>query len=680
MKHVVETVCGICNAFCGLDIVLEAGRIAAVSGRKTHPYSGGRLCPKGKAAAELYHSKERLKRPLKKDERGRWSEISWDDALDITAERLAALKTGHGAESIAFHIGHALVRKDINHYIKAFAGVFGSNFSTCGSHCHLSKEIAATVTFGACPVPDYKNSSCIVLWGSNPASSLKPAARKILDSINNGARLIVIDPRRTFFAGRADIHLPVRPGSDGALALGMLNVIINERLYDEQFVRRWTIGFDKLVKLVREYTPENIQKITSVDADSIKRAAYLYAGSGPACISPGIALELQTNGFQTLRAISILQAVTSNLDIPGGALFPPLLGLTPLEYTRKKENKKPGIGEKEYPLFYRYHCAQANIFHKAVLKGEPYPLKGILVAGSNPVLTWPGTARVVEALRKLEFLAVVDHFMTATAELADIVLPTTPFWSENELWEISSHHGIPRVGLAARAVVEQGTVTDWELFQGLIKRLGYSPYFPWETSEQYYSYRLKKPRLTFERIARAPDGYRFAALKEKKYESRGFNTRSGKVEIYSGELAESGYDALPGYVEPYESPLSKPERSRSYPFIASTGSRETVYMHSRFRNNPSLCRLSPEPYVEIHGQKARQLDIADGETVIVQSPRGCIKIKARINNRIHPETAFIPHGWEQANANLLTDGENLDPVSGFPGSRAFLAAVKKIEK
>ncbi|MDD4237017.1 MAG: molybdopterin-dependent oxidoreductase [Desulfotomaculaceae bacterium] len=678
-NHIVLTNCGICNANCGMKISFANGHIVKVEGQAAHPVSKGYLCPKGKAIRELVEAPDRLKRPLRKTVDGQWQEISWNEAFELIAEELKTIKASYGAEAVAVHVGQAGVGKEFTPYVERFCQVFGTpNFSTAGSQCHQSRAMANTFTYGVFPKPDYENSSCIVLWGYNPPESCPPLMNDINKARRQGAKLIVIDPRRTSLASKADFHLQLRPGTDGALALGMLHVIIKEELYDQAFVDNWTSGFGKLAAHIEEYTPERVEKITKVPASRIEETARLYARTSPACIAQGNALELHSNGFQAARAVSMLQAVTGNLDITGGAVFAPPLKLTPLRLRNHDENPKQAIGQKQFPLFYKYtHQAQANIYTEAILAGKPYPLKGMIITGSNPVLTWPNAGKVKRALASIDFLVVVDNFMTETAKLADIVIPASTFLERDELWNWSGELGESRLVLAPRVATDEGLMTNWKFWIELAGRMGYGDYFPWATEEAALNDRVKPLGFTLEGLRHKPDGIIYSVRTEKKYERTGFKTPSGKVEFYSDELKSHGYDPLPIYQEPDESPVSVPGLFSEYPFILTSGARTLGYFHSRYRNLTSLRKIAPEPLVEIHEDKARALGITDGDTVIVESTRGRIELKAKLSAEIHPDVIFIPHGWDEANVNLLTDNESLDPITGFPPYRSLLVRVSK---
>lgn len=663
-----------------MRIKLENGKVSAIEGDREHPVSAGHVCPKGRAVPELIRNPDRLRHPLQKNSSGAWEQISWDEAYTLVIRGISDIKDTYGPEALAVHVGHAGVGKEFLPYAERFCTLYGTpNFSTCGSHCFESKSMANAVTFGSMPIGDYARSRCIVLWGRNPASSAPSLVAEILSARKRGCSIIVVDPRRTGLAEKADIHLQPRPGTDGALALAFIHVIISEGLYDKEFVSRWTIGFDALRQAARAYSPEHAANITWVPAPKIWEAARLYASTSPACISTGVAIELNTNGFQAARGIAALQAITGNLDIAGGAVFTDEAELTDLQLS-SPAHRKPAIGADEFPLFYSAtRNAQANLYARAILEGKPYALKGLLVAGSNPLLTWPNTGRVGSALERLQFLAVIDPFMTATAQKARLVLPCAPFLGGHELWD-SSHMSLePRIGLAPKIYNDRELPTNWEIWREIATRMGYADFFPWATEEEAITYRLKSLKLTFDDLRHMPEGYAYHRWTAKKYERDSFKTASDKVELYSGKLEAMGYDPVPTYHEPAESPLSNPETASKFPLVLTTGARRLEYLHSRFRDLKSLSVRAPGPHVEINPATAQQYDVKDGDPVFVESLRGRIKVTARCTTSILPGIISMSHGWEKANANLLTDDHDLDPVTGFPAARSLLARITRAD-
>ncbi|MFA5617551.1 MAG: molybdopterin-dependent oxidoreductase, partial [Syntrophorhabdaceae bacterium] len=408
-----------------------------------------------------------------------------------------------------------------------------------------------------------------------------------------------------------------------------------------------------------------------------REAARHYALASPASISVGVAIELNTNGFQAARGIAALQAITGNLDIPGGAVFLDDAPLSDLQLT-SEAGMRPAIGADMYPLFYSAtKNAQANLFARAILEEQPYALKGLIVAGSNPVLTWPNTGHVRSALAKLTFLAVIDPFMTATARMARLVLPCASFLGGHDIWE-SSHMSLePRIGVATKVCDDRGLPTNWEIWKEIATRMGYADFFPWKTEEDAINYRLTTLKLTFDDLRHMPEGYAYHTWTERKYETNGFKTASGKVEFYSYTLYRLGYDPVPAYHEPAESPVELTGTTREFPLVLTTGARRLEYLHSRFHNLKSFSIRAPGPYIEINPVTAKHYGVMDDETVFIESLRGRIAVRAKYTSSILPGVISMSHGWDAANVNLLTDDEALDPVTGFPAARSLLARIVK---
>lgn len=429
-----------------------------------------------------------------------------------------------------------------------------------------------------------------------------------------------------------------------------------------------TVGFDSLKELIKGYPPPKVSGITWVPADIIEKVSQIYGTAKPACIKMGTGSWQHANGVQNVRAIAILQAITGNLDIPGGAMINPPLPLADLTLKELKSTDIKPIGAFEHPLFFEFTGnVQINVLANAILTGKPYPVKAMVIAGGNPVLTSPNTGKVIKALNNLDFLVVMDLFMTETAKLANIVLPAATFLERTDLCV----YGNQLTMLRQKAVASPGECwPDWKFWFELAKMLGYEKYFPWQNAEEAISDLLRPLR---EKSLNST-----CRVKEyKKYQKYGFKTPSGKVEIYSERLKKLGYDPLPVYDEPGESPQKRPDLAETYPLILTTGARMPQYFHSQYRNLPSLRKIAPEPWMEIHPKTALELKIENGEEICVESPQGSIEIKAKVTPNILPGVVQIPHGWNDANVNILTGDQLRDPISGFPSFRASLCRVKK---
>ncbi len=421
---IVKSACRMCRRACGIDMRLQDGRIVEVKGTAENPASTGVLCPKGRAIVDYINSAGRIRHPLKRNGDS-WRQIGWDEAIDTIAIKLERIKREYGARAFAVYIGESASQCDATSIARRFLDVYGSpNLFTGGSLCYRPIPIACRLTFGKMFIAEPEKSRCIVLWGINPYHSNRQQTTQILTARRAGARLIVIDPRRTLFARRADIHIQPKPGSDCLLALAMLNVIVSNELYDKAFVKEWTVGFDRLKEHILAYTPEKVEEATGVPVDVIEQAATVFDTTGPASIIPGTGLYHQVGGLQNIRALAILQAITGNIDAAGGWITPIELHLNNLALPEKASGRP--LGEDRYPLFVAYGRrleGQAAVLTDTLLTEKPYPVKTMFIAGGNPALSWPDSAKVTKALQKLDFLAVMDVRMTETARLADIVLP-----------------------------------------------------------------------------------------------------------------------------------------------------------------------------------------------------------------------------------------------------------------
>ena len=627
------------------------------------------------------YARERLTNPLRKIG-GEFKEVSWDEAFGFIADKLADIKQRYGPQAVVAHLGVPFTGGSFVAFVaRRFCDLYGTpNFTTGSSFCYLARSIAHNLTWGARCMPNYLDmvdTKCVLLWGSNPTESNDLSPHRLRAEVGRGAKLIVIDPKATPLAKEAYIHAQLRPGTDCALALGMLNVIIAEGLYDRDFVERWTAGFDRLTEHVKEWSPEKVEAVTWVKADTVKDMARMYATNWPSHIVQGISMDHSTNGIQASRAIAMLSALCGNLDVPGGDTYTSRLNQTNLRVEEKVAQDIPGAGA-DYPIFAKYVREQTvTPVIDQMITEKPYPVKALLIAGCNAALTWPNSNKVKRGFEKLDLLLVIDLFMNETAQMADVVLPGATLLERQELRDYIGR-GFSLAVLANRAIEPVGnSMDDWKIWAEMAKKMGYAEYFPWKDSEELLEFLLEPSNVTLEELKRNPGGIYYAPKEFRKYLKNGFNTPSKKVELYSEIMKEHGYDPLPTFHEPAESPVSRPDLAEKYPLTFVRGQRTVAFLHSEQRHLASLRRLMPEPFLEIHPETAGSLGVGDGDTVTVESVRGSIRVKARLTEDVHPEMVAMQHGWGEANANLLTDDKARDPVSGYPGFRSVLCRVTK---
>jgi anaerobic selenocysteine-containing dehydrogenase len=697
---VLKSTCRSCHGGCGVLLHVQGDRLIKVEGDRESPLNHGRLCPIGTVTLDLVYHPDRLKYPLRRvgaRGSGQWDRISWDQALDEISERLLAIRDKFGAEAIA--LGTGTGRHHIR-WVSRFGHALGTpNWCEPGfAQCFHPRVNTCILTFGDFPVSDFTGGtppSCMLFWGHNPLNSGPDGETRfnVREALDTNPQIIVVDPRETELARRATVWLQLRPGTDDALALAFLNVIIGEQLYDEPFVEHWTHGFDALREHVRRFTPNWAAPITWVAAEKIQAAARLFARTKPAMLEWGCAIEHTPKCVQTVRALSMLPALTGNVDVPGGWVFgmhgigrfPSLIeNLTPeANAKRLGANRFKLLGGEGADL----PSAHIPTLLRAMREGKPYPVKAFLVFGNNTLTTYASSARVYESLMQLEFMVCADLFMTPTAELADVVLPAAS-WPE-----IDQIAGLPTVAanvvLANQRAVRIGEcMSDEEIFVELARRMKLP--VGTESVEEVLNSQLARGGLKMTFAELKEKGSVKVAFKYRKFEVDGFKTPSGKIELYSTRLEQMGYAPLPAYEEPPESPVSRPDVAKDYPLVLTTGARISYFFNSEHRQIENLRKAHRYPTAEIHPETAARYGIKKGDWMWIETKRGRIRQRARLTTGIDPRVIAVEHGWWfpeepapeygvwRSNANLLTDNQPpYDPAMGTYQLRALLCRVAR---
>jgi anaerobic selenocysteine-containing dehydrogenase len=788
----VRGFCALCTAHCATIATVIDGKVVRLEADDDHP-NGGVFCLKGKAAPELVYHPDRLNYPLKRtqpkgDANPGWQRISWDEALDDIARRLVFIREQFGPRAVALAkgTGGGTSVSDAERWLARLLNSLGSpNWISTTHVCNWHKDTGFSYTFGVeIPTPDVAHSGAFLLWGHNPSSTSLILAHDIVAARKRGMKIVAVDPRRVGIAAQADVLLQVRPGADGALALAMIDVMINEKLFDESFVRQWSNGtflirgdngaalteadltaggspsrfvawdeitdapvlydsasgtydrsstrlalvgeraivahdgkriacepaFACLASLAAQFTPETSSAITWVAAEKVREAAHILAANRPVSMFMHNGVGQHTNATQTSRAIATLYALLGDFDRPGGnVVFPkaPLNAVSGKEFL-PQEMALQRVGRERKPLgppAKPGNCAAYDIF-TAVLECRPYPMKALLNFGSNTVMNTGDSERAREAFRALDFAVAAELFMTPTAELCDYVLPATSFLEMANVSNDFKHRQRGRVHVQYRpAVVEplaERRSDTWIVFE-LAKRLGFGDKFWHGDIDAAYEYELAPTGISLEQLKASPGGITVsAAPRYKKFSKldgngspRGFNTPDKKVAIYSHAFAEHGFVPFPEYIEPMISPISRPEVASEYPLVL-TNAKFTTFIHSQLRGLPSLRKASPHPTADIHPETAARYDISDKVWMVIESPRGAIRAKARITDAIAPGVVCCQHGWwqeckklelpgyssygaESANPSLLIGADLADPISGSLPHRSFLCRVKPAE-
>lgn len=674
---VVHTLCRQCDMHCGIKVHLAEGAIARITGDKDHPLNRGRICPKATAARELVTHPERLRHPLKRLPDGGFVKIEYEAAMDEIAARMTEIKRRHGARSAGVWTGEAIGFNQQADYARRFVHAFGSpNYFSAESVCFASRYIASCLVQGFyTQFPDFANANLILLWGVNPGVTHLPYMIAIEEAQEKGARLIVIDPRRSAAARKADLHVPIRPGTDGALAWGLARYLITTGNYDREFVERYATGFDRFKARALNFTAKVVAAETGVSPQTLSQIGRSMGRCRPRVVNaPGISLEHCVNGVDNLRTLACLSGLCGAVDRKGAEVWQmaPELGKLTLYDELPLQDKGP-IGADRFPILYgmRKECHSISAIDRMMGKGA-YRLRALVITGANPVLTNPNAAKVARGLSSLELLVVRDLFLTETAKKAHYILPAASFLERSELY---AWPHLQRLALTTKVLDSPEVTDEYTFWHDLAHRLGWGKtYFPWADEKAVNRWLIQPTGISLEALESRPEGLAYGAQAYQKYTRRRLPTPSGKYEFASPSLAEAGHGEIPAY----SAPPYMAAKSAEYPLVMITGARVALYYHSRYRNIARFRKALPAPEVEIHPDDARALMIQNGQKVRVVSSTGAIDITARIvsPDNILTGVVQISHGWEEANVNLLTDDADVDPIGGLPNMKSVRVRIE----
>ena len=672
---------------CALSVGVKKNKIETVKGDPAGYLNKGYICPKGMASPDRLTHPDRLKHPLKRKGsrgEGKWQEISWEEAIALVSDNLQAVKNRLGAKGVAFCQG---MPKGLEHFVLIrLANTFGSpNVVVVQDVCHAPREISGLHTCGFYPVADFHHrNDLVLLWGSNPPSTNEEGqiCSLLLEQVKQGTELVVVDPRRTELAQKAKHWLQIRPGTDNALALAFLNVIIAESSFDETFVQNWTHGFDELAAHVKSFTPEKMAPITWVPADQIRESAQAFARAKPAAIAWGNPIEQNIYSFDTARALICLMAICGNLDIPGGniqANEPDILSLGKFVRADLIPSKRKEMIHAHHNTISKLMTVPPAFFRKAVLEGLPYPVGAAYVQCANPVLAYADSRQTYDALMKLDFLAVSEIFMTPTAALADVVLPAATHFEFNDI----GHYGLGHGYILARPAVVEPPAQCWpdiKILNELGKTMTSGEYW-YENWEDLLEALTAPAGLSFSQFAQK--GYLKGDDQFKKYEAKGFKTPTGKVELSLSQAAKLKVAALPdfsGYPEPAEP---------DYPLVL-TSAKSRYYLHSSYRWLEKLRNKHPDPQVLIHPATAAEYEINENDAIVIETPSGSITQFAHLTDAVDPRVIYAAYGWwfpeekmealfgwDRSNFNILTSTENLGREFGTPNLKGINCRIRR---
>ncbi len=710
-------ICGICfhSPGCGAIVHFDDnGKIERLTPDPDAPM-GKVLCPMAESAAQIIYSENRIKQPMKrKGPKGKldFAPITWDEAYEIIKNKLMELKASYGPETIGFYAGtgtyerafkDAFQLKGSEIYLaSSILFPFGSpNTFGVGAPCYTSLGVLAPkVTMGALHIDmfsDLDNSDLIVVWGTDPSTSTPPETfYRIVRATNEGARIIVIDPRRTASAKLpGSMWVPIRPGTDGALALGLSHILIRDSLIDYEFVENWTSGYEEYKEYVKEFTPLKVSAITGVSTEVIEELAHEIAGAEGASYVMYTGLEYTKSGVQNIRAVMVLWALAGQLDVEGGRCFAQRENR--IELNRDHQVATPGfdrsIGKGQFPVYSNFCGGEphASLLPRAILHSDPYKIRALFIMGASILTSWPDPIQWQKAFNELDFMVSIDLQFTRDAAWADIVLPATTAFEQSSYCFYGN-----AIRLREKMIDPVGSSKPcFTILSELAQKLGYGERFP-ATEMELLDNVLKGTGITRAQLEQAPlhtIRKEPAPMRYRKWETGGlrrdgkpgFETPSGRFEIRSSILEEMGYDGLPVYEESFETPVSQPQMLNRFPLILGTGPFKPD-MKSCLRAIPDFIERYPAPVAQMNPKDAEDRDIKTGDSVVIKTIRGFVEMTADVTGDVMEGYVYAPVGgggpqgteaWRRANINALTDLKQLDPISGFPNYKTMLCQVKK---
>ena len=681
----IPTLCEMCVWRCGVLAKVQDGRVVKLEGNPDHPHSKGRLCARGQSGLMTTYDPDRVLQPLvrvgKRGE-GKFRKASWDEALDIVAENMLSIKEKYGPEAMIFSSTHNLSQTQFENLLYSYGS---PNYGTQRSLCFNSMVTAFLLTYGIEePSRNYDDVEFILLTGRNLAEAISTSETgELIHAIKRGAKLVYLDPRFTKTAAKAEEWIPIRPGTDAAFLLAMIQVIVSEELADCDFVRQYVDHCDDMPEVFQKYTPEWAEGITGVPAKTIDRIAREYAAAKQnAMAHPGWRTSNFVNSFQTERAIATLNALSGNVLTPGGCLGAESpeassvrLGKPPQPaYPRATAKRLDGVPWK-YPLV----PLKLGVFQEmrnAIITGDPYQAHGWFVSRQNPALALPDRNRTMEAFEKMDFIAVVDVIMNDTSWYADVVLPESSYLERYDPLHVVGDN----VYIRQPVIEPQGdTHSALWIYKQLGERMGLGDFFQYEDEEDYLKQQLEPINGSFKSITST--GFIKPDVGSSTKEEIIFNTPTGKIEIYSETLKRAGFSPWPTWEDP---PF--PEEGELYLLSGKVGQ----HTQSATQNNQLLKKYEDKPRIWLHTSTAAERNIKTDDYVRVTSPVGEVVVQALVTEAIRSDCAFMAFGYGHRSKGLRTAYANgasdsdlhvtfTDPISGGQALSQTCVTIKKEE-
>lgn len=683
-----NTFCDICapGPHCGVTCYVKDGKIIKVEGTDAHPTNHGKLCARGLSARDYVYRKDRVQTPLRrvgKKGEGKFQPISWDEAMEEITARLLTVRRESGASSAAFYCGY---EKWYRPFLQRLAYSYGSvNYGSESSSCFTSTIMSWKCATGAEMVqPDMKNAGVFLGFCANPGISSYLMNLGLQANHRRGMKVIIIDPRITPASQAADLHLRVKPGTDGALALCLGRELIHNDWIDHDYIRENVYGFEAYRAYVENFTPEKTAEITGLTPEKIRLAAKMVGENLPLAINPSNASLVHfKNGMQNHRAVMALSAITGSYDRPGG-MIPTYLtyahsigGFETLEPEFSVEKyPKDGplpIGCERFPLWHRLIGEmQACDLPRAILTGQPYPLRMLYAHGMN-FRMFPGASEMRKALEKLEFFVDVDLFLTDSAKYADIVLPACTSYERDEFKVFSG--GFAQYTQPVIAPLYQSRRDD-EIILELARRLDVDDDLLKSDRDTCIRHMIRNTPIDLEQLKAHPElPQKIPGLAMTPVGQHGFQTPSGKFELDSLEIQALHHpelDSLPTYCASTDD-----ADPAEFPMILSTGIRIPGGLHSRLHDSPSARSLRRNPMADIGLEDAARLGISAGDSIEIATAHGHVAVLANPSGTMPQGMVSLYHGYREADANSLLSYDHRDPYSGFPGYRCICCRIRK---
>jgi len=683
----IPTFCDLCFWKCGAIAYVRDGKLWKIEGNPLDPLSRGRLCPRGTGGIGAHYDPDRLRSPLiRTQERGKemWKEVTWDEALGYIADKMQKIKSQYGPESMAM-FSHGIGGNFLKHTLKAYGAI---NFAAPSfAQCRGPRDVGFKLTYGedvSSPErTDIKNAQCLVLIGSHLGENMhNTQVQEFAEAIENGTSIIVVDPRFSVAASKAKYYLPIKPGTDLALLLAWMNVIVTENLYDKEYVEKYGFGFEQFKAELSSYTPEWAYPETGIEPKMIRATAHEMARYKPATlIHPGRHVNWYGDDAQRSRAIALLNALMGSWGRKGGFYYPVSMDVPSYPYPAYPTSKKEKVDNpnKKYPFA---HEAITTGIREATLTGNPYPIKGWFVYATNLMQALPNEEITKQAIQNLDLMVVVDVIPSEIAGWADVVLPESVYLERYDDLNVEWFRE-PFVALR-QPVVESPNdqKPNWWIAKKLAEKLGLENYFPWKDIEEYLNYRLNAAGLSFDELKK--NGI-ILGSKQPNYFDEGvpaeFSTPSGKIEFYSLQLQQAGFDPVPKYKRPTSGPTGS--------FRLLYG-RAPVHSFSRTQTNRILSDMMSENEIWINISVAERYGIKSGDYIKLKNQDGVIsnKVRVKATERIRPDCVYMVHGFGHtakgmrhaylkgaSDAQLLTRYE-IDPLMGATGMNINFVTIE----